>query len=103
MHTFIFSRVVPVRPGEVQLAHLATRLLRLRLRDTALRHRHTLRVHAAEAVEPCGRQAGLQRRPKVKMYGILDAVLVLCYCNSHGEAEGMHTAMQAIKRNFNVT
>ena len=98
MHTFIFSRVVPVRPGEVQLAHLATRLLRLRLRDPALRHRHTLRVHAAEAVEPCGRQAGLQRRPKVKMYGILDAVLVLCYCNSHGEAEGMQRGCTQLGR-----
>ena len=98
MHTFIFSRVVPVRPGEVQLAHLAVGLLRLRLRDPALRHRHTLRVHAAEAVEPCGRQAGLQRRPKVKMYGILDAVLVLCYCNSHGEAEGMQRGCTQLGR-----
>ena len=66
------SRVVSVRPGEVQLADLAAGLLRLRLRDPALRNCHSLHVHAAEAVEPGGRQAGLQRRPEVKMYGILD-------------------------------
>lgn len=57
--------MVSVRPKEVQLAHLATRLLHIRLRDPPLGHRHTLRVHAAEAVEPGGRQAGLQGRPQV--------------------------------------
>ena len=57
--------MVSVRPKEVQLAHPATRLLHIRLRDPPLGHRHTLRVHAAEAVEPGGRQTGLQGRPQV--------------------------------------
>ena len=57
--------MVSVRPKEVQLAHLATGLLHIRLRDPPHSHRHTLRVHVAEAVEPGGREAGLQGRPEV--------------------------------------
>ena len=59
--------MVPVRPEGVQLAHLAARLLHIRLRDPPHRHRHTLRVHVAEAVEPGGRQAGLQGRIEVNL------------------------------------
>ena len=56
---------MPVRPGDVQPAHLAARLLHLRLRHPPHRHRHPLRVHAAEAVEPGGREAGLKGRIEV--------------------------------------